>query len=245
MVASTVRPSGLVRVTLGDEEPGTTLDIVAAPDRRLFEVMVRPTEGGAETLVGGPFVYRRTAIGWVQALLRELGRVWLVAASRLLAVPAAVTLSPLQGGLNPLVVGGTAVILGLGALILTGLVSLYLLDGIPHTVESIAYLFQAKVLSRGGIWVPAPLLPEFFSQAYIAATADGRWFDVLPPGQSLLLAAGIAFGMPWLVSPLMTALAVGLTVVLGRLTYGTLAGVVAGVLLLFSPFLLMRSRHSC
>ena len=145
-------------------------------------------EGGADALVGGPFVYRRTVIGWVQAL-----------------------------------------------------VSLYLLDGIPHTVESIAYMFQAEVLSRGGMWVPAPLLPEFFSQAYIAATADGRWFGVLPPGQSLLLAAGIALSVPWLVSPVATALAIGVTVVLGRLTYGTLAGVVAGMLLLFSPFLLMLS----
>ena len=132
-------------------------------------------------------------------------------------------------------------LLGLAALILTGLVSLFVLDAIPHTVESIAYLFQAEVLSRGGMWAPAPILPEFFHQAYIAATPDGRWFGVLPPGQSLLLAAGIAFGVPWLISPLATALAVGLTVVLGRLTYGTLAGVVAGLLLLFSPFVLMLS----
>ena len=71
------------------------MEVVAAPDRRLFEVMTRPADGEAETLVGGPFVYRRTTIGWLQALFRELGRVWLVAlglvaAARLLAIPASV-----------------------------------------------------------------------------------------------------------------------------------------------------------
>jgi hypothetical protein len=246
VIATMVRPSGLLKVTLAGEEPVTALEVSAAPDRRLFEVIARPVEGAPDTLVGGPFVYRRSAVGWLQALLRELGRVWLVAlglvaAARALAIPSQVSLPAVRGILNPVIVGLTAVLIGVMALILTALVSLYLLDGIPHTVESIAYMFQAEVLSRGGMWVPAPILPEFFSQAYIAATADGRWFGVLPPGQSLLLAAGIGLGVPWLVSPLMTALAVGLTVVLGRLTYGTLAGVVAGALLLFSPFVLMLS----
>ena len=72
----------------------------------------------------------------------------------------------------------------------------------PHTVESIAYLFQAQVITLGGMWAPAPSLPEFFQQAYVAATPDGRWFGVLPSGQSLLLAAGLRFGAPWLVSPI-------------------------------------------
>lgn len=246
VVASTVRPSGQLRVTLADAGGGTALEVIAAPDRRLFEVATRLAGGSPETLVGGPFVYRRSSVGWLQALARELGRVWLVAlglvaAARLLAIPSAASVRPLSGVLSTIVTALAAALLGLTALTLTGLVAVYLLDGIPHTVESIAYMFQAEVLSRGGMWVPAPLLPEFFHQAYIAATPDGRWFGVLPPGQSLLLAAGISSGVPWLVSPLATALAIGLTVVLGRLTYGMLTGVVAGALLLFSPFVLMLS----
>ena len=246
VVAATVRPSGAVKVMLAGEEPGTSIEVVVAPDRRLFEIVARPVDGEPDTLVGGPFVYRRSAVGWTQAILRELGRAWLVAlglvaASRLLAVPSALALPALPGNLNVLAVSLAAVLLGLAGLTLTGLVALLLLDGIPHTVESIAYLFQAEVIKLGGMWVPAPILPEFFTQAYIAATPDGRWFGVLPPGQSLLLAAGLSFGVPWLVSPIATALAIGLTVILGRLTYGSLVGVVAGLLLLFSPFVLLLS----
>lgn len=246
IAAAIARPSGEVRLTFGGSAPGASVEVVAAADRRHFEVLVRPADGEAETLVGGPFVYRRSIADWSQAILRELGRVWLVAlglvaASRLLAVPFRLTLPQLPAVLGILLFGLTSLLLGLAALTFTSLVALYLLDGMPHTVESIAYLFQAEILALGGLWVPAPILPEFFQQAYVATTTDGRWFGVLPPGQSLLLAAGIWLGAPWLVSPIAAGLAVALTVVLGRLTYGTLVGVVAGLLLLFSPFVLMLS----
>ena len=246
VTATTARPSGAITLTLAGEEPGTSVLVTVAPDRRVFEIVAKPIEGDPETLVGGPFVYRRTVVGWTQALLREIGRAWLVALglvalSRVLAVSARLELPHVTGFASRAIVGLVAILLGLVGLTLTGLVSLVLLDGIPHTVESIAYVFQAEVFRLGGMWVPAPVLPEFFTQAYIAATPDGRWFGVLPPGQSLLLAAGMAAGVPWIVSPLMTGLAIAMTVVLGRATYGTLAGVVAGLLLLFSPFVLMLS----
>jgi hypothetical protein len=246
IVASMARPSAQVVVTLSGDPGQAALDIVAAPDRRTFAVMVRPPDGPAETLVGGPFVYRGTVLGWLLAIVRELGRVWLVAiglvaGARLLAIPFAVSLPPLPRRLAWTMAGLAGAVLGVATFGLAALVSTYLLDRLPHTVESIAYLFQAEVIAAGGMWAPAPPIREFFEQAYVAATPDGRWFGVLPYGQSLLLAAGLQFDAPWIVSPIASGLAVALTVVLGRATYGLVAGVLAGLLLLFSPFVLMLS----
>jgi hypothetical protein len=246
IVASATRPSGLVKVSLGGDGGTTNLDVISAPDRRLIEVDVRPNDGRAEPLVGGPFVYRRSAIGWTQAILREGGRVWLVALAlvglaRLLALPFGLALPPVPGLVGWLLVGLTGLVLGLATLTLTVLIAEHILDAMPHTVESISYLFQANVLMEGGRWAAAPFAPDFFEQAYVAATPDGRWFGVLPPGQSILLAAGLWAGAPWLVSPIASSLAVGLTVVLGRATHGALVGVLAGLLMLFSPFVLMLS----
>ena len=64
---------------------------------------------------------------------------------------------------------------------------------------------------------------------------------MLPPGQSLLLAVGVPAGAPWVISPLATANAIALTVILGRGIYGRATGALAGLLLLFSPFVLLLS----
>lgn len=241
------RPSGAVRLTLAADDGGPALDVLVAPDRRHLEVLVRAADGSVETLVGGPFVFRRSVVGWVQAILREVGRSWLVAlmlvgAARLLALPERAAPVVPAGRQPPAVaVAVAASAIGCAVLAFAGLIGLLILDGIPHTVESIAYLFQAQVMAAGGLWAPAPVLPEFFQQAYIAATADGRWFGVLPPGQSLLVAAGLAAGAPWVVGPLAAGLAVAATVVFGCLTAGPTVGAVAGLLLLCSPFVLLLS----
>lgn len=246
IVATLARPSAQVVVTLTGDPGQPAVKVVAAPDRRLFVMQVQPDGGTAETLVGGPFVYRGSVVGWLRAIFRDLGRAWLVAlalvgAARLLAIPVSLSVTPLPHRFGWTLAGLFGTVLGLATMLLAGLVAVYLLDKMPHTVESIAYLFQAQVIAHGGMWAPAPPSLPHFEQAYVAATPDGRWFGVLPYGQSMLLAAGLAFGAPWLVSPIAAGLAVGLTVVLGRATYGVLIGVLAGLLLLFSPFVLMLS----
>ena len=84
------RPAAALTVSMGQPTNGPALDIRLAPDRRLFEIVAREPDGITETLVGGPFTYRRTVVAWLQALLREVGRAWLVglalvAAARLVA----------------------------------------------------------------------------------------------------------------------------------------------------------------
>ena len=71
-------PAAALTVSMGQPTNDPALDIRLAPDRRLFEIVAREPDGITETLVGGPFTYRRTVVAWLQALLREVGRAWLV-----------------------------------------------------------------------------------------------------------------------------------------------------------------------
>lgn len=239
------RPSATVLVALGEPGAGPALDVLVAPDRRQFEIVAREPDGAAERLVGGPFTYRRTSIGWIQALLREIGRAWLVglalvASVRLVAFRMPTTVPvPFPGAGDVLVLIAAAAI-GLAVLTLASMVALFVLEGIPHTLESVAFAFQGQVMALGRLWAPAPELPQFFEEPYILIR-NGRWFGVLPPGQSLLLAVGVLGGAPWVISPLVTANAVALTIIVGRGIYGRMTGVMAGLLLLFSPFVLLLS----
>jgi hypothetical protein len=118
------RPSAFVAVSIGMRATGPSLDVRVGPDRRLFEIVACQPDGRIEPLVGGPFTYRRTVVGWLQALVREVGRAWLVAlalvaASRLIAFRLPATLpSPVQG-VGDIVVLIVASVIGLAALMLT------------------------------------------------------------------------------------------------------------------------------
>ena len=112
-----------VLLTLGQPSGGPALDIVVAPDRRLFEIVAR--EPGFDRDAGRRSVHATAApvIGWIQALLREIGRAWLVglalvAGARAVAfrLPSTVPI-PLAGAGDVLVLVAAAVI-GLAALTL-------------------------------------------------------------------------------------------------------------------------------
>src|SRR5581483_3535956 len=145
---------------------------------------------------------------WLVALV-------LVAGARLLALPVRAELAARFAGLGDVVAVVAASVCGLATLALAALAAIFVLDAIPHTLESVSYLFQGQILSLGGLWAPAPPVPPLFEEPYILIQGD-RWFGVLAPGQSLLLALGLWAGAPWVVSPIMAGLAVALTVVLGR-----------------------------
>lgn len=77
-----------------------------------------------------------------------------------------------------------------------------------------AYLLQATIFAHLRWTAPTPPLAEFFSQAYVllrpAIAAK------YPPGHALLLAPGVAVGLPWLVPCLLDAWAGALVFALAR-----------------------------
>lgn len=126
---------------------------------------------------------------------------------------------------------------GVLAVVFTGWIAAGALNGMPHLQDSVAYVFQARIFALGQFSVPAPAHPAFFTQQFVL-THGGRWFTKYPPGWPLTLAAGVRFGFPWLVNPLLSGGVVVLTYAIGRRWYPHFTALFAAVLLLLSPLFL-------
>ncbi len=129
---------------------------------------------------------------------------------------------------------GIVVLLGVTTAALAG-VAVWALGEVPHVDDEAAYLFQAKIFAHGEFWAPAPPEQEFFVHEHMIVTPD-RWFAKYPPFFPALLSLGVRAGVPWLVNPLLGALAGFAAYLLGREIAGWRWGIAAWCLLLVSPF---------
>ena len=133
----------------------------------------------------------------------------------------------------PLVVAGIVTVTA-------ALVSVFVLERLPHIDDSVAYLFQAKYLSRGRLWLPPPPDSAAFAGEHLLVHG-GRWFSKYFPGWPLVLALGVPAGVPWLVNPLLGGAAVLLAHGwLRRLTDRGVANATIA-LLAMSPWLIFTS----
>jgi hypothetical protein len=101
--------------------------------------------------------------------------------------------------------------------VLTGLATFFVWGSLTRTAvvhDESAYLLQAELFSRFRFTVPTPPLPQFFEQLYV--NLRPAVFSKYPPGTSLLLAPGVALGMPGLPVVLMNACTGALVYVLSR-----------------------------
>jgi hypothetical protein len=124
-------------------------------------------------------------------------------------------------------------------LIVTNVMSFTLFDHIPHVNDEIAYLFQAKIFASGKLYLGSPCSPQSFDFPHIIN--NGRWYSQYPPGFPLLLLPGVLLGVPWLINPLLAALAVILLYKLGCELFGKREGLWAAILGAFSIWFLLIS----
>ncbi len=80
------------------------------------------------------------------------------------------------------------------------------LDGIPHVSDEVAYQFQAKTMAQGSLSLPAPEPIGSFRFIHTMVMHD-RWFGIMNPGWPAVLAVGYVLRVPWLINPLLGALA--------------------------------------
>lgn len=79
-------------------------------------------------------------------------------------------------------------------------------DGFPHVSDEVAYLFQAKTMALGRLSLPPPEPRESF--VFLHTLVDnGQWYGIMNPGWPAFLALGFLMHAPWLVNPLLGALA--------------------------------------
>ena len=125
--------------------------------------------------------------------------------------------------------------------VLAAVLSSVVFGRIPHVQDSIAQLFQARIFASGRLWAPSPSLREFFDYAHMIN--DGRWYCQYPPGHALFLVPGVWLGVPWLINPILGGLSIYGTYALAREAFGVMAGRVATLLGLFSPFLVLMASE--
>ena len=141
---------------------------------------------------------------------------------------------------SPITPKSAVLLLTLLTFALTTHIASDVLARVPHVQDSLTYLFQAKTMAQGDLWVASPALPQFFEQEFLLVQ-DGRWFGKYPPGYPLILAIGVLLKASWLINPLLASLTVPLIYQLGRWLYNGRIGLLAAGLLSLSPFFLFLS----
>jgi 4-amino-4-deoxy-L-arabinose transferase-like glycosyltransferase len=126
------------------------------------------------------------------------------------------------------------------ALLSTAAVAFFAFERLPHLEDEVAYLYQAKTLALGRLTVPSPSEAGSFWIPFVI-DYQGQRFGKYPPGWPAVLALGVLVHVPWLVNPLLAALALYLVYRLGSTLYDARAGLLAAALGLFSPLFLVLS----
>jgi 4-amino-4-deoxy-L-arabinose transferase-like glycosyltransferase len=124
------------------------------------------------------------------------------------------------------------------AFLATASVAFFAFERLPHLEDEVAYLFQARTLALGRLTVPSPAQPGSFWTPFVL-DYRGQRFGKYPPGWPAVLALGVLARVPWLVNPLLAAVALYLVYRLGRTLYDARTGLLAAALALFSPLFLI------
>lgn len=109
----------------------------------------------------------------------------------------------------------------------------------PEIGDEFCYMFGADQLASGKLYAASPHLRDPF-QAW-SVINDGKWYSKVTIGWPLLLAAGRAGHLEYLVNPILAALCVLILFLIGELLYGAEGGLLAAFWGLATPFFLLMS----
>jgi 4-amino-4-deoxy-L-arabinose transferase-like glycosyltransferase len=115
------------------------------------------------------------------------------------------------------IVGSAGLAAGL-VILAASLFTVTVSQGIPHSEDEAAYLFQAQVFAKNRLTVPTPPLEAAFFSPFVV-DYNGLRFGKYPPGWPLLLSLGVRAGQPWLVNALLGAVTLLLVARIAHLFY--------------------------
>ncbi len=128
-----------------------------------------------------------------------------------------------------------ALLLSLLAVVGTFLVAERVFEQVPHLEDEIAYVWQARVIAAGHLYLLSPPEPKSFLVPFVV-DYEGRRFGKYPLGWPTVLSLGVRFGARAWVNPLLAGLAVWLLFRLGQMLLDDSTALLACFLLLSSPF---------
>ena len=133
-----------------------------------------------------------------------------------------------------------ALLLSLLAILAAAWVSFGVYESVPHIEDDFAYTWQAAVIASGRLKIPSPPEPKSFLIPFVVDYQGWR-FGKYPIGWPGLLAVGVRMGLRGWVNPILAGVAVWLTYWLGKRIASDKIGLLAGGLMLISPFFLINS----
>ncbi len=120
------------------------------------------------------------------------------------------------------------------AVAVSGWVAHDVLEGLPHSPDSVVYLLQAAWFLEGSLWGEVATFQDALTIPFTYVDGE-RWLAHYPPGWPGLLALGLAAGLPWLVAPMLGGLYTVLLYLTGRELDGPAIGLIAATLAVLSP----------
>ncbi|MCC6928308.1 MAG: glycosyltransferase family 39 protein [Gemmatimonadaceae bacterium] len=135
----------------------------------------------------------------------------------------------------------TGTLLFIASLAVYLFVARWVLAGRPLLIDEIDAVFNAGIFLQRKLWLEPPRFPEFTSALHVI-DFGGKYLTHFPPGGPLLLAPGVAAGIPWAVHPILAAISTvtfwGLT---RRIAPSAGVALAATLLFAFSPFVAFLS----
>ena len=129
----------------------------------------------------------------------------------------------------------------IATVLITNLLSFFVLEHFPHDVDNVARLFQAKTFIEYKLSTNVPSHPEFF-QGTAMVVKDGKLFSKYNPGSSLAYAIWWKLtGRPWGINPLLSGLTLVSLFFIFKKWYDENTAKLTVLFTLFSPFYLFMS----
>jgi hypothetical protein len=113
-------------------------------------------------------------------------------------------------------------------------VAVDVLAGLPHQIDEVVYLLQARWLLDGELAPAAAVIQEHLRVPF-TYLIDGRWIGHYPVGWPAMLALGMLLGVPQLVTPILGAALILLVFFVGREIDDEITGLAAATLAVVSP----------
>lgn len=158
------------------------------------------------------------------ALGRRLEAIYARIEKELLAVPSA----------------GFGVSLAVLATFAAAFYARFCFSGQPFTTDEMAQQWQARILLSGRLAAVPETYREFFNTAPVF-DRDGRWFSQYPVGGPAFIAAGLRFGLEWLVNPILLGVATWCLYRFLKAAVGELTARVTTLLFVISPMVLIMA----